>query len=144
MRRCSNFCTSFSIGTSLGILSMLLLLSRRPTIVELPEVGFDVKDFAIPPTLPVKAADKIFDLIKNLKKKENLVPRNDFDTCEEGLDDEDDIALAQMPPVTFEKCLASLAGKDLSKKEKTIHWIHIPKAGSSLSAAIYAYLCQVH
>ena len=55
---------------------------------------------------------------------------------------DDDLQLAHMPPVTYERCMASLEGKNQSKKYPRIHWIHVPKAGSSLSTAIYTYLCQ--
>ena len=45
--------------------------------------------------------------------------------------------------VTYEECLASLEGVDATKTIKDpIQWIHIPKAGTSMGAMIYGYVCS--
>jgi hypothetical protein len=47
--------------------------------------------------------------------------------------------------VTFESCKASLDKLAPAMRKKTlpeVRWVHIPKAGTSFAAALYAYVCK--
>lgn len=110
---------------------------RRVTSIKKIESNINSRGNAVPmlPDVDVESIHQqrtVHSHMRNVVHTTNVLDYNETETSAFDLD-----ALT----VDYETCVSSLP-PNRSKMIKILHWLHIPKCGTSLGTVVHGYLCQ--